>query len=446
MLKLILFTVCAISFCLPASAQFWKETEGFGTVTHCLVSNSKGWVFAGAENSSVYRTKDLGKSWERFNSGLEDGGPNFYTVSSLSLGVNDELFATMNGKGLFKSTNDGETWVALPIDLTPIPNARIVASTKVIGTSTKIFLLHDGGPKYLYLRMSNDGGATFSTIPVTGLPSAISSLFFTFMSPNSNKLFVSVAYNKGLYRSTNEGINWTRIDSDPNSGESDDNFLTMAAAPNGDLYVGRNSLAASTKSQNACILRSKDDGSTWTYLLEGWDKSNITNNKVTGIAFGLNNVVYATTEKSSGTFYSTNNGDSWVSQNEGLASNGAKAVIVTNRNHAFLAEPNPVIYSHIDPTMGVQDVRTGENSTHVVSPLPGKTEVNITVSTEMQASLRLQVFSTQGAVLMTDFKRGAPAGVNSFSVDVSGLANGIYGYQLMVNGVPTGGTFIVSHD
>jgi len=221
----------------------------------------------------------------------------------------------------------------------------------------------------------------------------------------------------------------------------------MAAAPNGDLFVGRNSLPASTKSQNACIFRSKDDGLTWTYLIEGWDKSNITTNKITGIAFGSNNMVYATTEKTSGTFISTNNGDSWVSENTGISGDGsARAVIVTNRNHVFLSEKGPSVYSHIDPTMSVNDNENRSAYLHYASPLPANSDVAIVVSTVSSATLRLHVYSAQGLVVRPEVKREVSAGMHRMSLDVSGLANGLYAYQLFVDGVPSVGTFIVSHD
>lgn len=82
-----------------------------------------------------------------------------------------------------------------------------------------MFVGYDNGPVDLRMSLSTDNGETFTSVSRGNIPSATSALFEVFQSPNSDKLFVLVAYNKGLYRSVNEGASWTRIDSDPQSGK-----------------------------------------------------------------------------------------------------------------------------------------------------------------------------------------------------------------------------------
>lgn len=442
-----LATVVAIAvLSLPSTAQFWQNTEGPPAATSCLATNSKGMVFAGTAFSAVYRSTDLGTSWVRYDNGIDDGGPNFVTVNMIKVGANDELFAAVNGLGLLRSRDDGQTWQKLNIGITVAPSARISVSTKVVGSTTQVFLGYDAGAKALMMRFSEDGGETFVEIPKSNLPSAASSLFETFLSPNSYKMFVLVSYNKGLYRSTNRGTSWTRIDSDPQSGESDDNFQTMTADRNGVLYIGRNALPGSTKSPNAVVMRSKDDGEKWEYLLNGWDNRDVTNNKIGGIAFGRNNDVWVVTEKTSGVFYSSNSGDQWISQNDGMPGDGSgQDIIATSRNHVFVAPNGSFIHRHIDPTTSVD-----ENIPSIVRetsafPNPVRDQVFVNVDLAADAFVRIDVMSVGGEQVVPSYQSTMSAGQHTVSFMTSSLAPGMYMWTLTTGGQMQRGTFVIAN-
>lgn len=392
--------ICLLAICLsvlPATAQFWQATTGPAASVTCLVTNSKGHVFAGTDYSKVYRTTDRGDNWDFSDKGIDDG-VNFVTISSLKLGANDDIYAAVNGVGLFRSRDNGSTWQKLDIGLNISPSSRICVNTKITSNgTTNIFVGYDNGPAELLMRLSLNNGDSFVEVPRSTIPGETSALFEVFQSPNSDKLFVLVAYNKGLYRSTNRGTSWTRIDSDPQSGESDDNFRVMSYDELGHLYIGRNALPASTKSKNAVVMKSTNDGDSWTYLTTGWDNNDITNNRVTGIAVGKAGNIWATTDKVSGPFHSTNYGATWTLIRDGLegADGSSNGVVISKDNHVFVALKGSFVHRHLDPNSDVED-GLSHGLALDVTPQPVRETIAFSLSSEHDADVVLNVYSASG--------------------------------------------------
>jgi len=415
---------------MPVAAQFWESTDGPPASVTCLITDAQGYVYAGTPFSAVYRTTDLGSTWERKDKGIDDGISDFKAINQLALGKDDVLFAAVNGLGILRSTDHGENWTKLDIGITVLPTARLSVSTKVLPFSTQVFVGYDAGASSLFLRFSEDGGDSFIEIPKSNLPGAMSSIFETFLSPNSDKMFILVSYNKGLYRSSNRGTSWTRIDSDPQSGESNDNFLTMRAAPNGHLYIGRNALAGSSKSENAVVLRSTDDGEKWEYKLDGWDNRDVTNNKVTGIAFGKNNEVWAITQLSSGVFYSSNGGDNWISRNEGLPGGGSgNGITVTKDGHVFTAPTGESVHRHLSATSVGETLPLVVRAASV-APNPARDVVHVRFTLASDAAVTIELYSSDGAAVVAPYQAFLQAGEHQLMFPTTELVNGVYAWTV----------------
>ena len=447
---MIRYTALAVTILLASSImrgnEYWEITSGPTASTRCLITNSKGHVFAGTENSAVYRTTNLGNDWVRLDNNIDDGGPNFVTVNSMICGANDELVIAVNGVGILRSRDNGDTWQKLDLGV-PIPsNARLSVSSKLTagGTKTMLFVGLDAGASNLAMFLSENSGDSFVSIPKSNLPGAVSSLFETFLSPNSDKLFVLVSYNKGLYRSANRGVSWTRIDSDPQSGESDDNFKTMTYDKNGHLYVGRNALASSTRSKNAIVMKSTNDGESWFYLDKGWNNNDVTNNKISGIAIAENGEMYATTEKS-GTFYSTDFGANWIPRNEGLSGDGsANAVTITGRRHTFIAPIGPFIFRHLDPSTSVQEDRFAAMHIGDASPNPAVDHVRIPVTVQMTAPVSAVIMDATGQTVLEPMISTLDRGMHTLQFRTEGLAPGCYHARVTVGGQMLTRGFVVT--
>lgn len=417
-----------VSAVMPSTAQFWQVTSGPPAAAVCLATNSKGHVFVGTDYSKIYRTTNRGDVWDFSDRGIDDG-INFVTISGIEVGANDVLFASVNGVGVVRSTDGGLTWQKLDIGFQVSPSSRVCVDTKVQpGGVTSVFVGYDNGPVDLRMSLSTDNGETFTSVSRGNIPSATSALFEVFQSPNSDKLFVLVAYNKGLYRSVNEGASWTRIDSDPQSGESDDNFRVMTYDEKGHLYIGRNALPGSAKSKNAIVMKSTNDGDSWTYLTTGWENTDVTNNRISGIAVGKNGEMWATTEKVSGPFYSTNYGASWTLVREGLESvdGSANGVIITKDNHVFIAPKGTFVYRHLDPSASVDEGSLAHVNLNA-RPNPVRERVIFDLSSNADGVVELSLYAIMGQqVLPTSYQNVRAQEAISISLNTEALQPGIY--------------------
>lgn len=425
-----------------ASAQFWQNTEGPPSESTCLTTNSKGHVFVGTPYSKVYRSTDLGSTWEPFDNGIDDGGPVWYVVNHLVIDAKDHLYAAVNGVGILKSTNDGQSWSKLDLGQAVARNARLSVSVRnAEGGVTHVMAGYDAGASALKCFFSDNNGTSFVDVPVgqaNGIPNGTSSLFEVFISPNSGKMFISVAYNKGLFRTTNMGQLWRRIDNgDGSSNESDDLYQTFAADANGNLYVGRNALPNSGKTENAVVLKSTNDGDNWSYLLNGWDNRNITNNRISAISFGPNGDMWVGTEKNSGPFRSPNYGELFSVVSDGLEGDGATAgLVVTKDNNVFIAPTGGFVYRHL-VTSSVEEslpfvVRTG------IAPNPASDRVGVTLAAESAQRVTVDLLTAAGERAIEGMTMTVDTGGEQrVWLNTIELPNGVYMVRVAANGRAT---------
>ncbi len=422
-------TVFALVLCsISGTAQYWQSSDGPPSATTCMAIDSKGRVFVGTPYSKVYRTTDQGRSWDALDQGIDDGGPTWFIVNQLTVDAKDHLYIGVNGLGVLRSTNNGDSWTKLDIGQVISRQARISVAVKNAAENvTQIFVGYDAGASNLRSFFSDNGGTSFVNIPITSLPSGTSSLFDVFLSPNSDKMFISVAYNKGLFRTTNRGVQWRRIDAgDGNSNESDDLYQTFASDPQGRLYVGRNALPSSTKTKNAVVLRSSDDGETWEYLLSGWDNTDVTNNRISAISFGPNGDMWVGTEKNSGPFRSPNYGELFTVMRDGLPGDGSVAgVAVSFDNNVYVAPIGEPVHHHI-VTTSVDErvpfvVRTG------LAPNPSTDRVGVTLTSEVSTLCTVDLLSITGERVIGGYTiHLTPGAEQRLWLSTSELPTGVY--------------------
>lgn len=432
-------------FPMALYANVWEATDGPPSNTLCLVANSKGYVFCGTPNSAVYRTTDKGNTWTRQDRGIDDGGPNFVLVHSLTITPDDVLYAGVSSTGVLRSTDDGETWHKLDLGMEVERNALIYVSVeKLSNGKTAIFVGHSG-PSKAVMRYSDDDGVTFREIPRSNIPSAMNSIENVFLSPNSERMFVMVTYNLGLYRSDNYGQTWRRIDSDPVSGESDDLYTMIVADRNGTLFLGRNALPNSRRFENTCILRSTNDGESWEYKIAGWDSRYFINNRIRGIAIGPGQDVWAITSFGSGVFYSSNSGETWVSRNEGLPNDGSGfGVAVTPDNTVFVGQNGDHVYRYFAVSSVVDDVPQMLQLQNVqVSPNPVRDRVFLTIETQASGSATIQLMDITGSPVVDPFVKNFTEGKHQVSLNTEMLPAGMYVWSVTTQTQMQSGTVCV---
>jgi len=161
-------------------------------------------IFA-ATNTGLYRSLDPTQGWDRVNYGRG------FDVRTNAISVSDQnsrlIFVGTAASGVLVSRDAGETWQQLSGVPTSSPINVIVQDPKrssyiYVGTKTAFFLSHDGGEHW-----TRRGG----DLPFGDFNSIL-------INPrNTDEIFTGNAYQNGaagggVFRSTNAGSTWTRID------------------------------------------------------------------------------------------------------------------------------------------------------------------------------------------------------------------------------------------
>ncbi len=271
---------------LNAASYVWTLPSGASGNSD---SNSINVIFGANSTTdyiSVYGLNSLGKGdssilkinvnplWHQTNLNNE-------TIYSFAKNGNDVFAGGWNG--IYKSTNNGNTWTSvfnLPSQTYAISALAIQGNTIYAGSGNGMYISTDYGANWI----KSDSGITYNHI----LSIAIS----------GNNIFAGT-YSNGIYKSTDNGISWVQMN----------NGLTCPYVYS--LAVKGNLIFAGTTSQGVFI--SSDNGNSWIEVNNGLQ---------TGIGVYslllINNNLYAGT--TAGVFMTTNNGDYWSSINNGLIS------------------------------------------------------------------------------------------------------------------------------
>jgi photosystem II stability/assembly factor-like uncharacterized protein len=183
--------------------------DGNAISAFCFAFNAKNQIFAGAKLRSwgeLWRSLDSGKTWAYLNNGLPTGPQSIfaslvnrfgdYGVNVIGINKTGIIFASTDS-GFYRSTNNGESWKEIDQTL-PLTLITYLSSSS-------------GPPK-----------------PLFGLPEVYS---ITFNSLDR----VYIAYNRGVYYSTDDGDTWIPYVTDENKNHG---MKSLAFDAEGYLYGG----------------------------------------------------------------------------------------------------------------------------------------------------------------------------------------------------------------
>jgi photosystem II stability/assembly factor-like uncharacterized protein len=164
-------------------------------VNHVAVAPRRPHVVWAAVGRDLYRSGDRGRTWKRRLS-IKDRS---FSVVAVAPSNPRFVYAGTFERGLYHSANGGRTWRA--------PDLRPQDTVSSI-------LVHPRRPQMVWVGMrgtvlrSHDGGVTFSK-PSEGVPLSAETDALALDPRNSRRLYA--AGFSGVYRSRNDGANWTRV-------------------------------------------------------------------------------------------------------------------------------------------------------------------------------------------------------------------------------------------
>ena len=333
---LLLLVFLLVSFSLYAQ-NFWVSTNGpnRGSV-RALAINSSGHIFAGTYGSGVFRSTDNGNTWTNVN----NDNLRYCYVYALAINSSGYIFAGTYGSGVFRSTDNGNTWTQINNGLTNIYVYSLTVSSNgyiFAGTTNDMFRSTDNGNNW------------------TSCSFRASIYSFATSSVANSAIYAAVGNYSNIYRSTDNGNNWNRMLYFNTVGLPDNYFTSIAINSKGNILAGNNYYWG--------VYRSTDNGNTWTQLYTG----GLSNIHVVSLAINSADDIFAGTE-SDGVFRSTDNGNTWTQINTGLTDSYIRALAINSGEFIFAGTNNGNgVFRSVEPTAYSLAV-TASNGTVIKNP------------------------------------------------------------------------------
>jgi hypothetical protein len=256
--------IAALIFVSDISHAQWVQTEYPLSTVMCLVAK-EGNLFAGTWGYGVYRSTDGGGNWEQVNNGLPAPfyGGYVYSLAVVpsSTGPGTNLFAGLEEGGVWRSTDDGDSWEwVYPGGVLGQHNYSVFRLG--VAGSTIVAGVRQSGPDNGVYRSDDDGGTW--TRSNAGFATAADSDISSFASITSGgTTYLYAGTDGGAFMSASGGAGWTRISSGLPAGQ----ISSFAATPgtgsglNIDLFAGV---------YGSGVYRSTDNGSSWAPANNGF--------------------------------------------------------------------------------------------------------------------------------------------------------------------------------
>ena len=276
-------------------------------------------MFAGIKGG-VYVSADDGEHWKKVNPDLPPRENSALVFSLASSG--EKLIAAFNEPGVYISSDDGNNWFKANIN-------ECLRCTPYEITANEDFII--GGNISGKTYKSYDNGLTWELDTLSWATS--------FAIKDSLVLAQSLYPGKeGIYRSTNYGSKWTKVYSTPFMSSSN-SWRTAIAFSDSLVFAGVNGYMA-----NGYIIKSSDNGLTWN------NSSYLNCTSIYSIieipGDTLNNFIYAGTD--SGLYRSTDHGEHWFPQNNGINSSHILSLTFNNTGNILYAGTGDGIFCSSD--------------------------------------------------------------------------------------------------
>jgi hypothetical protein len=315
-----IFLVCTFGILFLAGGsvhaqQYWQKLSAFPSMyVHALAIDGSGRIFAGSFGNGVYRSTDDGTTWIQLISGLTNR-----KVHSICVHPSGYVFVGTDSGGVFRSADNGANWsnVGLP--------GKIVLSLAV-KSSGEIFAgvgfpgVDSGG-----VFRSTNNGASWEPASSGLTSSAVNALAI-----NSDGYIFAGTGGDGVFKSTDNGSSWI------NMGLGGVSVTAIAIKADTIMLSG---------SYLEGIYNSTDKG-------ESWYNYGQTFSTCRSLAFNSDGIFFAGTDHE-GIFRSESNGECWYQM--GLDIDYIRAIIFNSSGYMF-AGTDAGIYRSVNSTNQILSV------------------------------------------------------------------------------------------
>ncbi len=285
-----------------AGPFFWISTNGpnNGEVL-CLEIDSRGFLFAGTRSGGVFKSTNQGQTWNAFRRDLP--GTAVHTLVITSQGM---LFAATNSAGLYRTHIDTLNWRQSNLNDTTARALAVNSQGHIfVATANGVFRSQDDGLRWERKNSNLDGINVIS-----------------FAINSGDKIFAGTTQN-GIFTSMDNGESWEQ------------NSFGVGSVPSISLNRFENVFVATT-GFGAFI--SETNGDTWTVPIDGFTADTV-------FAFSFNSAGFGFASGAGiGVLRSANNGFNWESFNDSLAVTSVLSLVLDNDEVLYAGSANGIVY------------------------------------------------------------------------------------------------------
>jgi photosystem II stability/assembly factor-like uncharacterized protein len=370
---------------------------GIGTEISALAGSGTRVFASTLDDHWDYVTTDRGNSWSR----MSRDRVNLNVSSFACCGPYLIAGGTSMDGGIDISSDNGSTWTRVTTRSDAQIEYLAVDSPYVFASGNGMWLSSDCG---LSWKTSNDGFATYP--PYLGPIAMLNA-----------RLFVAKWWDDTIYVSSDRGSSWKRAGT---AGPGTLSILSLVAE-GGKLFAG---------TYEKGIWRSTDEGTSWTQCANGLEDTTVND------IIASHGTLFAGTQLK-GVYASTDAGASWKPINDGLACPHINRLLVHGQD-LYAGTINEGVWRRpLSEVTGVEAEGLSAPSTFQLEqnyPNPFNPSTRIKYELPRSSDVRLTVYDLLGrevAVLANDRME---AGVHTAKFDGSALSSGMYVYRLEAGG------------
>lgn len=367
-----LFQLMITLFCCNSVMAQWQQCSGTaGLNMQALMANGVN-TYAGG-GTGVYISTDTSASFISSNTGNDATGP------TRSFAKDNNYIYTCTSQGVFRSSNNGVTWISKSVGLSNL------LTSGIIHVNSYLFVVSPSG-----VFKSTDQGDNWTMAGMNGIS-------IRCITAIQDTLFVGTN-SVGIYKSTDFGATWVAI----NNG--------LGAAKGFRAIEGKGTTLFAGGPLGTGVYRSTDFGENWSLLSGGLATG-------TYRGFASNNQLIVAASFGEGIFYSLDNGDNWVDINQGLGDTAIFDVEIDDNYLVAATNLQGVFRISLDELVtGINELLISKNIK--IGPNPVVNTLHITTKT---SNTTYSVYDNIGTLVM----QGKMEDENEM-LDVTALSKGLY--------------------
>jgi photosystem II stability/assembly factor-like uncharacterized protein len=358
-----------------------------------LATNSDGTIFANVQHLGVFRYDSQEGTWAHVF-------PEFRRLLAIS---NEYIFAS-NGPYFFRSADEGKTWTQVNWPPLNIRDFAFGPDGKILGaTSQGVYRSTDNGDNWHLL----DGLGENS----------VRSLVIN----SSGQVFagVGIGNTSNIFRSDDFGDSWLRTGYPYSSSTPSD----LAVNSKGHLFAASNSFTS--------VRRSTNNGDDWSTVLRETD--------INVMVINSSDDIYAGGDD--GMLVSEDNGDTWVSINDGLSSLHVKALAFDANESLFAGIRSRGVFRTVASTTSIKPSFEPLPRSFVLEqnyPNPFSPETTIRFELPHVDDVTINIYNLHGQLVRRFVGEEKQAGYHEIvwdALDDTGrsVPSGVYLYRLQVD-------------